>query len=148
MNNNKRFSDGNCNYYLKHAERYYEKKNYNSAIKYIDRAINISKNNQIEYFNLSLDNLINKRGIWNRDSGNYKQSIKDFSTAIKNAPGNWSYFINRGHSVSVLTSIPNYPKGFFYEGYGIFTKNRETYKSGRVTGNWYHKKFFVRNNDK
>ena len=41
-------------------------------------------------------------------------------------------FINRGHSVSVLTSIPNYPKGFFYEGYGIFTKNRETYNGIKI----------------
>jgi len=44
--------------------------------------------------------------------------INDFAIEIK----------NRGHDVSVLTGIPNYPKGKFYNGYGFFKKNRETYK--------------------
>jgi colanic acid biosynthesis glycosyl transferase WcaI len=35
---------------------------------------------------------------------------------------------NRGHKVTILTGIPNYPGGRFYHGYGIFKKNRETYK--------------------
>ncbi len=36
--------------------------------------------------------------------------------------------VNRGHSVTVVTSIPNYPKGKFYKGYGFFHKRRETYQ--------------------
>lgn len=32
----------------------------------------------------------------------------------------------RGHTVDVLTSIPNYPEGKFYKGYGLFSKKRET----------------------
>lgn len=34
----------------------------------------------------------------------------------------------RGHHVDVLTSIPNYPEGVYYKGYGIFKKRVETYK--------------------
>lgn len=34
----------------------------------------------------------------------------------------------RGHSVTVVTSIPNYPKGKFFPGYGFFRKRRETYQ--------------------
>jgi colanic acid biosynthesis glycosyl transferase WcaI len=37
-------------------------------------------------------------------------------------------FIERGHSITVLTGVPNYPAGRFFQGYGIFKKNRETYK--------------------
>jgi glycosyltransferase involved in cell wall biosynthesis len=33
----------------------------------------------------------------------------------------------RGHHISVLTAIPDYPKGKFYDGYGVFKNNRETY---------------------
>lgn len=28
----------------------------------------------------------------------------------------------RGHQVEVLTGIPNYPEGRYYEGYGLFKK--------------------------
>ena len=31
-------------------------------------------------------------------------------------------FIERGHQVTVLTAIPNYPGGKYYTGYGIFKK--------------------------
>ena len=34
-------------------------------------------------------------------------------------------FKNRGHNISVLTGIPNYPTGSFFEGYGIIKKNKE-----------------------
>ena len=33
--------------------------------------------------------------------------------------------IERGHDVTVLTGIPNYPKGEFYSGYNIFKKRNE-----------------------
>ncbi|MDT4763366.1 glycosyltransferase family 4 protein [Sphaerochaeta sp. PS] len=33
-----------------------------------------------------------------------------------------------GHIVTVVTSIPNYPKGKFFSGYGFFHKRRETYQ--------------------
>ena len=36
-------------------------------------------------------------------------------------------FNKRGHNISVLTAIPDYPKGKFYDGYGVFKNNRETY---------------------
>ena len=31
-------------------------------------------------------------------------------------------FQNRGHKVTILTGIPNYPGGDYYEGYGVFKK--------------------------
>ena len=31
----------------------------------------------------------------------------------------------QGHKVTVLSDIPNYPKGEFYEGYGYFKRRRE-----------------------
>tara|TARA_B100001057_G_scaffold173802_1_gene174524 strand:- start:1934 stop:3139 length:1206 start_codon:yes stop_codon:yes gene_type:complete len=34
----------------------------------------------------------------------------------------------QGHSVSVLTAKPNYPKGKFYEDYNFFNKPKEVYK--------------------
>ena len=38
----------------------------------------------------------------------------------------------RGHEVTVLTGIPNYPEGSFFRGYGIFRKEREDYRGVRV----------------
>lgn len=32
----------------------------------------------------------------------------------------------RGYQVTVLTGLPNYPKGKFFDGYGIFKRRRET----------------------
>ncbi|QNO13421.1 glycosyltransferase family 4 protein [Alkalicella caledoniensis] len=37
--------------------------------------------------------------------------------------------VQDGHAVTVLTGIPNYPQGKFYDGYGIF-KNREEVHEG------------------
>ena len=37
-------------------------------------------------------------------------------------------FVERGHSITVLTSVPNYPAGRFFDGYGLLMKNREIYK--------------------
>ena len=39
---------------------------------------------------------------------------------------------NRGHSITVLTGIPNYPGGKFYNGYGYFKKNIEYYKEIKI----------------
>lgn len=36
-------------------------------------------------------------------------------------------WIKRGHKVTVLTGIPNYPEGKFYKGYGWFKKRKETW---------------------
>ncbi len=36
-------------------------------------------------------------------------------------------WVNRGYKVTVLTGIPNYPKGKFYKGYGWFKKRKETW---------------------
>ena len=41
-------------------------------------------------------------------------------------------FIKKGHDISVLTSIPNYPYGKFYKGYGFFTRSKETYKGIKI----------------
>lgn len=36
-------------------------------------------------------------------------------------------WVKRGHKVTVLTGIPNYPQGKFYKGYNWFRKRRETW---------------------
>jgi colanic acid biosynthesis glycosyl transferase WcaI len=41
-------------------------------------------------------------------------------------------FQSRGHKVTILTGIPNYPAGYYYEGYGVFKKNREIYEGIEV----------------
>ena len=38
----------------------------------------------------------------------------------------------RGHEVTVLTGIPNYPQGSFFYGYGYYKKMREEYKGVRI----------------
>ena len=38
----------------------------------------------------------------------------------------------RGHHVDVLTSIPNYPKGYYFQGYGVFSKRKEDYKGVNI----------------
>jgi len=40
--------------------------------------------------------------------------------------------IERGHKITVLTGIPNYPDGHFFAGYGIFRKNRDNYHGAKV----------------
>ena len=37
-----------------------------------------------------------------------------------------------GHTVSVLTSKPNYPKGIFFKGYTFFGKSIDNYKGIKV----------------
>ena len=38
------------------------------------------------------------------------------------------YFANKGHEIIVLTGIPNYPKGRYYNNYGIFKNRKENYQ--------------------
>jgi len=40
--------------------------------------------------------------------------------------------VRRGYEVTVLTAIPDYPKGKYFDGYGIFRKRRETLNSVKV----------------
>lgn len=40
--------------------------------------------------------------------------------------------IRRGHDVSVMTAIPDYPKGKFYEGYGLFKRRKEVIEGVKV----------------
>ena len=44
-----------------------------------------------------------------------------------------SGMIERGHKVSVMTSIPNYPQGKFFPGYGFFKKRKETINQVEIT---------------
>src|SRR5690554_8170815 len=41
-------------------------------------------------------------------------------------------WINRGYKVTVITGIPNYPKGKFFKGYGLFRKRKEIYKGIKI----------------
>lgn len=36
-------------------------------------------------------------------------------------------WVKRGYKVTVVTGIPNYPQGKYYEGYGLLKKRKETY---------------------
>jgi glycosyltransferase involved in cell wall biosynthesis len=38
-----------------------------------------------------------------------------------------SEWVRRGYKVTVVTGIPNYPQGKYYDGYGLFKKRIETY---------------------
>ena len=35
--------------------------------------------------------------------------------------------VKRGYKVTVITGIPNYPQGKFFNGYGYFRKRKENY---------------------
>jgi len=48
--------------------------------------------------------------------------INDFATE----------FQKRGHDITVLTAIPDYPGGKYYHGYGLFKKNREIYNGIKI----------------
>lgn len=41
-------------------------------------------------------------------------------------------WVKRGYEVTVITGIPNYPGGRFYDGYGLFEKQKEQYHGVRV----------------
>lgn len=41
-------------------------------------------------------------------------------------------WIKRGHKVTVLTGIPNYPEGKFYKGYGWFKKRKENWNGANI----------------
>lgn len=40
--------------------------------------------------------------------------------------------VNKGFKVDVLTGLPNYPQGKFYDGYGIFKRGEKYYKGARL----------------
>lgn len=40
--------------------------------------------------------------------------------------------VRRGHDVTVLAPIPDYPKGKFYEGYGVFKKRQEVVNGVKI----------------
>ena len=42
----------------------------------------------------------------------------------------------RGHEVTVLAGLPNYPQGEIYEGYGFFKKTKETYQGINIARAW------------
>ncbi len=42
----------------------------------------------------------------------------------------------RGHNVTVLSDIPNYPQGHYYDGYGLFKRRRETINGVRIVRTW------------
>lgn len=43
-----------------------------------------------------------------------------------------SEWVKRGYEVTVVTGMPNYPQGKFYEGYGYFKKRRENYNGVEI----------------
>jgi glycosyltransferase involved in cell wall biosynthesis len=41
-------------------------------------------------------------------------------------------WVKRGYKVTVVTGIPNYPQGKYYDGYGLFKKRKETYNGMNI----------------
>lgn len=41
-------------------------------------------------------------------------------------------WVKRGYKVTVITGIPNYPEGKYYEGYGLFKKRKEIYNGMEI----------------
>lgn len=41
-------------------------------------------------------------------------------------------WVKRGYDVTVITAIPNYPTGKFFEGYGFLTKRKENYRGVKI----------------
>lgn len=41
--------------------------------------------------------------------------------------------VQKGHTVNVLTGIPNYPQGLFYKGYTIFKPHKEVFNGVSIT---------------
>ena len=41
-------------------------------------------------------------------------------------------WVKRGYEVTVITGIPNYPQGKFYDGFGWFRRRREEYEGVRI----------------
>ncbi len=48
--------------------------------------------------------------------------INDFAEAL----------VERGHQVTVLTGIPNYPEGRFFQGYGLFSRTKDVWNNIRI----------------
>ena len=43
------------------------------------------------------------------------------------------HWAEQGHDVHVVSGVPNYPHGKFYEGYGLFKKRHEVIRGVKVT---------------
>ena len=43
------------------------------------------------------------------------------------------HWAEKGHDIHVVSGIPNYPSGKFYDGYGLFRKQREVINGVKVT---------------
>ncbi len=41
-------------------------------------------------------------------------------------------WVKRGHRVTVVTGIPNYPRGRYYDGYGLFKRRKEIYEGVNI----------------
>lgn len=41
-------------------------------------------------------------------------------------------WVKRGYEVTVITGIPNYPQGKYYDGYGLFKKRKEIYNGIKI----------------
>ena len=52
--------------------------------------------------------------------------VNDFAIGMK----------ERGHEVTVLTGLPNYPKGKIYEGYGFFKNLESSYQGIKIIRSW------------
>lgn len=59
--------------------------------------------------------------------------INDFAASMQ----------NRGHEVTVLTGIPNYPQGKFYKGYSFLKPKKEVYKNVNIVRTILFPRFYA-----
>ncbi len=58
----------------------------------------------------------------------YPENFKSNDIAIE--------LTKRGHEVTVLTGLPNYPEGRIYENYGFFKRTKENYQGINIIRTW------------
>jgi glycosyltransferase involved in cell wall biosynthesis len=58
----------------------------------------------------------------------YPENFKSNDIAIE--------LTKRGHEVTVLTGLPNYPEGRIHESYGLFKRTKENYQGVNVIRSW------------
>ena len=46
------------------------------------------------------------------------------------------YLVEKGHTVDVLTGIPNYPQGKAFDGYGLFKNLHQVHDGIRISRVW------------
>lgn len=82
--------------YVTSGEKYFQEKNYKSAIKSINKAIKMVSKDKDIYSRSNFATMYNSRGLAYSSLKEYKLAIKDYTKAIELSPRNAVYIMNRG----------------------------------------------------